>query len=77
VFAHWTNRHIQSEVDVGWVGAAEKLDDIALLRVVPLAQILDLHSIGFQSQLRPLDLDLQTTVGQKKRQLMVYEYFHC
>jgi hypothetical protein len=52
------------------------MDDITLLRVIPPTEILGFDAGSFKCLLSALDLDLEATVSQQKRELMVYQNLH-
>ena len=64
------------EVDMRWVSASEKLDDVSPLRVVPPAEVFDLDTDGFESFFGSLNLYLQSAVGQQEWQLVINKDFH-
>jgi len=63
-------------VDGRRVGAAEEVDNIPLLRVISPAEVFHFEASCFERLLGPLDLDLQTAVGEEERVVVVDEDFH-
>ncbi len=63
-------------VDGRRVGAAEEVDNIPLLGVIPPAEVFHFEARCFERLLSPLDLDLQTAVGEEERVLVIDEDFH-